>query len=338
MDINGGIMQLLHGRKLHAAVFAALALSLGPVVSAQGTSVGSGYWHTGGNQILDSQGNAVRLAGVNWYGFETPDFLAHGLWAQDYKTVLNNLKALGYNVIRMPFSNQMVESNPVPTNFTMSAGGVPANTALVGQTALQDMDTIIAYAGSIGLRVILDNHRSEAGASNEQNGLWYTSAFPHSSWVADWQTMAMRYSDPKFTFNGNPTVIGMDLRNEPHVLAGGNRTGACWTGDTATAGCPTFNTAQNWPLAATEVGDAFPTSWSIRRTTTGRICSNSRGSTRTPPPPVWLRSGISTGDTSAPEGPLPYGWASSERPTTARTSKGPAPVARDSGSRLLPPS
>jgi endoglucanase len=250
-------MQLLHGRKLHAAVFAALALSLGPVVSAQSTSVGSGYWHTGGNQILDSQGNAVRLAGVNWYGFETPDFLAHGLWAQDYKTVLNNLKALGYNVIRMPFSNQMVESNPVPTNFTMSAGGVPANTALVGQTALQDMDTIIAYAGSIGLRVILDNHRSEAGASNEQNGLWYTSAFPHSSWVADWQTMAMRYSDPKFTFNGNPTVIGMDLRNEPHVLAGGNRTGACWTGDTATAGCPTSNTAQNWPVAATEAGDAI---------------------------------------------------------------------------------
>ncbi|MEA3177169.1 MAG: endoglucanase, partial [Gammaproteobacteria bacterium] len=41
-----------------------------PAARAQGT----GYWHTSGNQILDSTGQAVRIAGVNWYGFETPDF------------------------------------------------------------------------------------------------------------------------------------------------------------------------------------------------------------------------------------------------------------------------
>ena len=95
----------------------------------------------------------------------------------------------------------------------------PVNQALVGQTALQDLDTIIAYAGSIGLRVILDNHRSEAGNSNEANGLWYTSAYPQANWIADWKTMATRYSASTFTFNGNPTVIGMDLRNEPHLIA-----------------------------------------------------------------------------------------------------------------------
>ena len=116
---------------------ALIAASVSTAAFAQTTStVGAGYWHTSGNQIVDSQGNVVRLAGVNWYGFETSDFLVHGLWAQDYKTVLNNIKALGYNVIRMPFSNQMVESNPVPTNFTSNANGVAANTALVGQTAI----------------------------------------------------------------------------------------------------------------------------------------------------------------------------------------------------------
>ena len=46
-------------------------------------AVGSGYWHTSGSQILDSGGNPVRIAGINWYGFETPDEIAHGLWAQD---------------------------------------------------------------------------------------------------------------------------------------------------------------------------------------------------------------------------------------------------------------
>ena len=228
----------------------AVALSL---VAPAAFSQGAGYWHTSGNQILDSNNQVVRLAGVNWYGFETPDFLAHGLWAQDYKTVLNTIKSNGYNIIRIPFSNQMVESNPIPTNFTSFANGVAANTALVGQTALADLDTLVSYAGSIGLRVILDNHRSEAGSSNEASGLWYTSTYSQAAWIADWQTMATRYSASQFTFNGNPTVIGVDLRNEPHS---NGSAGSCWTGDSAISGCPVTLTSQNWPVAATAAGDA----------------------------------------------------------------------------------
>lgn len=237
---------LTHG----AAVLLATGLSLiAPAARAQGV----GYWHASGNQILDSTGQVVRLTGVNWYGFETPDFLAHGLWAQDYKTVLNTIKSNGYNVIRIPFSNQMVESNPVPTNFTSFANGATANAALVGQTALADLDTLVSYAGSIGLHVILDNHRSEAGSSNEASGLWYTSAYPQSNWIADWQALALRYSATQFTFNGNPTVIGVDLRNEPHS---NGSSGSCWTGDTSTNGCAVTLTAQNWPVAAEAAGDA----------------------------------------------------------------------------------
>jgi endoglucanase len=228
--------------------------------AASALGQGTGYWHTSGNRILDSNQSQVRIAGVNWYGFETTDFLAHGLWAQDYKTVLNTVKSLGYNVVRIPFSNQMVESNPVPTNFTQSANGQAANTALVGQTALTDLDTIISYAGSIGLRVILDNHRSEAGNSNEANGLWYTSAYPQKNWINDWVALATRYSQSKFTFNGNPTVIGVDLRNEPHLIVNGSYTGGCWSGDTEVngsyAGCPASLTAQNWTVAAKTAGNA----------------------------------------------------------------------------------
>jgi len=241
-----------------AAVAATLTLTAAiaaPFASAQG----AGYWHTSGNKILDSNGQEVRMAGINWYGFETPDFLIHGLWAQDYKTILNTIKSLGFNVIRVPFSNQMVESNPVPTNFTSFANGQPANTVLVGQTALQDLDTIVSYAGSIGLRIILDNHRSEAGSSNEASGLWYTSAYPQTNWIADWQTLATRYSASQFTFNGNPTVIGMDLRNEPHLIGSSSTSGSCWTGDTVTNGCPVTLTTQNWPVAATAAGNAILT-------------------------------------------------------------------------------
>jgi len=248
-------------RTTFVRILSVFAMMLAAVGGLPAFAQGAGYWHTNGNRIVDSNGQTVRIAGVNWYGFETTDYLAHGLWAQDYKTVLNTIHSLGYNVIRLPFSNQMVESNPVPGNYTTYADGAPANSALAGQTALADMDTIIAYAGSIGLRVILDNHRSEAGNSNEQNGLWYTSAYPQSVWINDWKALAARYSASKFTFNGNPTVIGMDLRNEPHLIGNGGYTGACWTGDTeingSYNGCPAGLTAQNWPVAAEAAGNAI---------------------------------------------------------------------------------
>ena len=239
----------LLSRCFSLATILLLSLYISPA-SAQGV----GYWHTSGNKILDANNVEVRIAGINWYGFETPDHLAHGLWAQDYKTILNTIKSLGLNVVRIPFSNEVVESNPVPTNYTNYVGTSAVNQDLVGKTALQDLDLIVGYAGSIGLRVILDNHRSEAGESNESSGLWYTSAYPQSAWIADWQTMATRYSASQFSYDGNPTVIGMDLRNEPHL---NGTTGSCWTGDTTVSGCPTTLTTQNWPVAATAAGNAI---------------------------------------------------------------------------------
>ena len=194
---------------------------------------GAGYWHTAGSQILDSNNQTVRIAGVNWYGFETTDEIAHGLWAQDYHTILSEIKSNGFNIIRIPFSNQMVETPEIPTNFSQN-NGQPINTDLVGLNSLQILDKIVTAAGADGLRVILDNHRSEAGNSNESNGLWYTSSYPESAWINDWKTLAIRYQS--FTdASGNPIVIGMDLRNEPHLLVSGSNTGASGRGTRAQA-------------------------------------------------------------------------------------------------------
>lgn len=192
----------------------------------------AGYWHTSGNQIVDSTNHPVRMSGVNWYGFELTTMVPQGLWAQDYKQVLNTVKNNGYNVIRMPFSNQMVEHPIVPSNINYSVG----NTDLQGLNSLQILDKVVAYAGQIGLRIILDNHRSDAGSGTE-NGLWYTSTYPEANWIADWQTLANRYL-------GNSTVIGFDLRNEPHDASAG---GACWDCGSLT---------NDWHLAAERAGNA----------------------------------------------------------------------------------
>src|SRR5216684_8292848 len=109
-----------------AVVHAANSASAAPAAAG----VGAGFWHTSGNQILDSSGNPVRIAGVNWYGFETPDEVAHGLWAQDYHAIVDDISKLGYNTIRIPISNQMVEQPVVPQNLTFFNNAGPVNTDL----------------------------------------------------------------------------------------------------------------------------------------------------------------------------------------------------------------
>ncbi len=227
----------LHPMKFSATsrlILASLTLLLPAAASAQGV----GYWHTSGNKILDANNQQVRISGLNWYGFETTDAVAHGLSSADYKQVIANIQALGYNTIRIPFSNQMIET-PTPSsqlNITYYHNFGPVNTDLQGLNSLQVLDQIVNYAGSIGLKIILDNHRSEAGNSAESNGLWYTGAYPESIWINDWTMLAARYA-------GNPAVIGFDLRNEPHNAYSG---GACWD-------CGGVN---DWHLAAERAGNA----------------------------------------------------------------------------------
>ena len=200
-------------------------------------AAGAGYWHTSGNQILDANNQPVRIAAINWYGFETTTFVAHGLWINDYKAILNLIKSSGFNTVRIPYSDQMVSQNPVLGTLNVNRTGIntdiPANA-----TALDVLDRIIAHCGTIGLRVMLDNHRSNAGNSAQENGLWFTNEFPESTWLANWRALTTRYL-------GNTTVVAMDLRNEPHASA-------CWGGDPA--GC---SAANDWHAAATRAGNAI---------------------------------------------------------------------------------
>jgi endoglucanase len=245
---------LKHNRNWRRQVPLALVMLVACITP--GFAQGAGYWHTKGGEILDANGKAVRIAGITWYGFETTDKVVQGLWAQDYHTILKTIKENGYNSVRLPFSNDMVEHPIVPPTIKYSGPSGAMNTDLAGLNSLQIMDKIIACAGEFGLRIILDNHRSEAGNSAEANGLWYTSAYPESAWIHDWVTLTDRYAG----FNdgsGNPIVIGVDLRNEPHLHNSNTTTGSCWTGDTTTAGCPVSYTAHNWPGAAERAGNAI---------------------------------------------------------------------------------
>ncbi|HZF39806.1 MAG TPA: glycoside hydrolase family 5 protein, partial [Blastocatellia bacterium] len=200
------------------------------MVWRQGASVsqaaGEGYWHTSGNQILDANNQPVRIAGINWFGLETSNFAPHGLWTRGYKSMLDQIKGLGYNTLRLPYCNQLFDASSAPNGIDANL-----NPDLQGLSGLQIMDKIIAYCGQIGLRVFLDRHRPDASAQSE---LWYTSAYSETRWINDWMFLAVRYSD-------SPTVVGADLHNEPHGAA-------CW-------GCGDMN--RDWRLAAERAGNAI---------------------------------------------------------------------------------
>ncbi len=263
------------------AILAAGALlrTAAPVRVAAGTA----NWTTNGVQILNPAGTQFIITGVNWYGFETTSYVAHGLYAQDYTTIVNEIKQYGYNTIRIPFSNQMWETDPIPGSSRVSACA-----ACAGKHSRDILALIINHAGSIGLHVILDNHRSEAGNSNEANGLWYivskSNNYPESNWTNDWahiedwvngvqqtqgstDTVAVNLN----ASDGYPIVLGFDLRNEPHTVCsrrGCNYLGgSTWgTGDGIDPStnpnpnpfsptCISSSTCHDWRLAAERAGD-----------------------------------------------------------------------------------
>ncbi|WP_329244486.1 cellulase family glycosylhydrolase [Streptomyces canus] len=217
-------------RRALCAVAAALLLPLGTagLQSAHAAeTAGAGYWHTSGRQILDESGQPVRIAGINWFGFETSNSVVHGLWSRDYKSMIDQMKSLGYNTLRIPYSDDIFKSGTVPNSIDFSSG---KNADLQGLNSLGVLDKIVSYAGQDGLKVILDRHRPDSGG---QSALWYTSAVPESTWIANLKALATRYK-------GQDTVVGIDLHNEPHDPA-------CWgCGDTAT----------DWRLAAQRAGNA----------------------------------------------------------------------------------
>ena len=133
----------------------------------------------------------------------------------------------------------MVESPVIPSVAVSYHGNAgPINLDLQGLNSLEILDKIVAYSAEIGLRVILDNHRSEAGNSAEASGLWYTDYYTEARWITDWQFLTRRYLN-------NPTVIGMDVRNEPHNASSG---GSCWD-----CGLP----EHDWHRAAERAGNAI---------------------------------------------------------------------------------
>jgi endoglucanase len=198
----------------------------------------AGFLHVEGNRLVDDDGNEARLTGINWFGFETSNQSPHGLWARDYRSMLRQIADLGFNTVRIPWANAIMRADAKASSVNTYGvdpydSAEPLNAALVDKPPLEMLDIIIDAAAEFRLKVMLDNHsRKPDGYMEEQ--LWYTDDVSESQWMEDWVTLAERYQ-------GNTTVIALDLNNEPHGEA------------TWGAG----NAATDWNVAAEKCGNAI---------------------------------------------------------------------------------
>lgn len=193
-------------------------------VAAPAQAATSGWLSTKGSKVVTASGATYTIRATAWFGMETSNCTPHGLWSISLDSGLAKIAAMGFNTIRLPFSNECL------TQKSSNSINAQVNPKLVSLTPLKLMDTVIARAKAHGLNVILDRHRPDSGSQSE---LWYTSRYSESRWISDWKMLAARYKT-------NSTVIGVDLHNEPHGPA-------CW-------GCG--DTKRDWRAAATRAGNA----------------------------------------------------------------------------------
>jgi endoglucanase len=185
----------------------------------------SGGYTVIGDKIHNEQGQPIQLRGINWFGFETHEHVVHGLWARNWQSMISQMKALGFNAIRLPFCPATLQSS------TVSSVNYALNPDLAGKNSLQVLDLIMEELNAQGFYILLDHHRPDCNAISE---LWYTGGYSEAQWTADLVFVAQRYSHL-------PNFFAIDLKNEPHGQA-------TWG---------TGNAATDWNSAAERAGNAI---------------------------------------------------------------------------------
>jgi endoglucanase len=150
-----------------------------------------------------ADGNEIHLYGVSWFGFELKDHVVFGLDRRNWKSILQDVRKLGFNAIRLPFCSESIREGTKPNPNKID---YELNPDLKNLTSLEIMEKIISYANELGIYVLLDYHRISC---NYIEPLWYTENYSEEQYIEDWVSLAER-------FGRYPNVIGADIKNEPH--------------------------------------------------------------------------------------------------------------------------
>ncbi|KAL1984152.1 hypothetical protein VTN96DRAFT_9457 [Rasamsonia emersonii] len=183
-------------------------------------------FHTRGRYILDAQNQRVKLASINWYGGSDEDFVPSGLDVQHRDRIAALIRDLGFNSVRLPYSDEMVRDNPLIPASRLAANRDLVDPETGGAPARDVFTAVVESLTDAGLLVIVNNHITQAtwccganpcdaGWANDWfGGKWFCRVSQTSEeWIEHWETVMRPLAH-------NPRVIGVDLRNEPRGLWG----------------------------------------------------------------------------------------------------------------------
>ncbi len=163
-------------------------------------SVPAWSYYVEDGRVHDGSGQEINLYGVSWFGFETNNHVVHGLWARNWKDMIEQIKGLGFTAIRLPFCPATLNNTGVTSiNYSL-------NPDLQGLNSLEIMDKVIDELDRQGFYILLDHHTSDCQTIEE---LWYTSNYSEQDWVSDLVFVADRYQSVE-------RVFAIDIKNEPH--------------------------------------------------------------------------------------------------------------------------
>ncbi|MBN1700123.1 MAG: cellulase family glycosylhydrolase [Spirochaetales bacterium] len=200
---------------------------------------GDDWLSVSGNTIRDRNGNAVRLTGINWFGFETNPLGLGGLQSVNWMHGFNLISERGFNILRLPLSLEIVSDWKAGRDTKVQFVDGTINPRIDGISSLTLLDTIMEYCKTVGLKVMLDMHCLN---NNVREALWYNGTYSLAALKSGWQWLAERYGD-------DDTVIAADIFNEPH--------GQSWVDVTGTAKWDGSNDSNNWRKAAGEIASSI---------------------------------------------------------------------------------
>ncbi|KAK6361224.1 hypothetical protein TWF730_004966 [Orbilia blumenaviensis] len=206
---------------------------------------------TQGRNIIDSSGERVKLMSINWYGASDEDFVPGGLDIRHRKEIAATIREMGFNSVRLPYSDELVLTNPdVPEKFwsknpdltrgkRREAGeeqgervqrirdlpdadrandGDDGTNSTITVKALDIFDAVVETLTDEGIAVIVNNHITQARWCCDAN-------LCDATWANDYLGKVCRISQTEEQwiqnwekvmrkYVDNPLVIGADLRNE----------------------------------------------------------------------------------------------------------------------------
>ena len=241
-----------------AAVDPTVALVKTPDVQAVDTN-NDDWLHAEGSRLYDMNGNEVWLTGANWFGFNCGEACPHYLWSADIDDVLQSVVDHGINVLRFPVSTELLiswmngtpnEVSSIQVNTDPSYTINPDFAEADGKTPKDSMeifDIIMQKCKKYGVKAFIDVHSPHTDNSGHNYNLWYGKETADGTMVTTelWMDTLVWLADK---YKNDDTLIGYDLKNEPHGKGQEGVKAAKWDGSTD---------ENNWAYAATRCADAI---------------------------------------------------------------------------------